>query len=138
MRTVTLVVMILAIAACDFEPLPKPAPAPPPAAVGSGSAPAAVGSGSGSGSALMPVTDPCLDAAAHFADALIKNANDEPQKHLYEQLRAQTVRRTAEACTAQRWSDAAIRCYGEATTTDQINACQKLLPTPPAAAAPRN
>jgi hypothetical protein len=124
------ILMILALAGCELEPPPKQAPAPvPPQPV---VAPAA--SGSGSGSALAPVTDPCLEAAAHFAEALIKNANDEPQKHLYEQLRTQTVRRTAEACTSQRWSDAAIHCYSEAVTTEQINACQKLLPQPPAAA----
>jgi hypothetical protein len=126
------VVIILALAACDFEPAPRQQPPSTPAVAGSGSG-SSVGSGSGSGSALPPVTDACLEASAHFADALIKNANDEPQRHLYEQLRAQTVRRTAEACTSQHWSDAAIHCYSEATTTEQINACQKLLPSAGAA-----
>lgn len=131
MRAAT-ILLVIALGGCELEPPPKQAPAPAqPQPQTQPVAPS--GSGSGSGSAVMPVTEPCLEAASHFAEALIKNANDEPQKHLYEQLRTQTVRRTAEACTTQRWSDAAIRCYSEAVTTDQINACQKLLPQPPAA-----
>jgi hypothetical protein len=125
------VVALLALLGCELEPPPKQAPAAAqPAGSGSGSG-SGSGAGSGSGSA-MEVSEACLAAASHFAEALIKNANDEPQRHLYEQLRAQTVRRAAEACTAQHWSDAAIKCYGDATTTDQINACQKLLPAPAA------
>ena len=121
--------MMLLVAACELEPPPKQAPAPPPPP------PAPVqptGSGSGGSAAPAPmaVSDACLEAGAHFAEALIKNANDDTQKHLYEQLRTQTVRRTAEACTSQHWSDAAVHCYTEAITADQINACQKLLPAP--------
>jgi len=121
MRPIAFAFAFAALAACELEPAPKARPAVM-AQPGPGS-----GTGTGSGSA-MAVSDACVQAGVHIADAGIRSAKDDAQKHLYEQVKTQTVRRTAEACTTQHWGQAAIDCYTAAMTTDDVNACQKLLP----------
>lgn len=124
MKRIAIALVFAVLAACELEPAPKPTPAvvaqPGP---GSGS-----GTGTGTGSAPIEVSDACVQAGVHIADAGIRSAKDDAQKHLYEQVKTQTVRRTAEACTNQHWGQAAIDCYTAAMTTDDVNACQKLLP----------
>ncbi len=120
------------LAACELQPAPKqqppapaaPAPAAPAPAVAAGSAAPAV----------APPTTPCQAAGVRVADVLIAEARDAQPKATLEAERAQIVRRTEEACTAQSWPADVQDCIIQAQKVADIQACQKRLQ--PAVPAP--
>lgn len=146
------------------KPMPAPAgsAAPAPAVPGSPAAGSAVVIGS-AGSAVAvqappadagvvvvadaarpiptPVTQPavqvtaeCEKAAVKFAELFIAGA-PASQRGIYEQDRANTVRRTEVACTQQRWTAPALACIDQSKTDHDARACLEKFP-PPGATPP--
>lgn len=147
------------LAACELQPAPKQAP-PVGSAAGSavvvepttgvaagsparGSAVVAAGSaapaaGAAAGSAARPAPAPppavqptadCEKAAVRFADLFIAGA-PASQRGIYEQDRANTVRRTEIACTQQGWSPAALACIDQSKNDRDARACLEKFPPP--------
>lgn len=116
-------------------PAAAPAAAPPPPAAAPVAAPPAspppVADGAGSGSAaLPPVSQPCLDVAAHIAATLIAEASDPAQKAAMEQEKTKIIRRSAEACTRDAWKAEVMKCFTESKTTAEMQICAKDLAGP--------
>ncbi|MEO8702861.1 MAG: hypothetical protein ABI867_22645 [Kofleriaceae bacterium] len=138
------VLLLSLICACDFKP-PKrevvagsaaAAPAapvdavtaqlPPPPAVDAGAAVVAVVDAG----APMDLTKECTDVAVHIAEQVIRSVSDPNQKAELEQDRTKLVRRAAETCTRDKWSDAARACFLAANTKETLEACGKQLAPP--------
>ncbi|MBV8756896.1 MAG: hypothetical protein JO257_06470 [Deltaproteobacteria bacterium] len=155
--------MLSLLAACELQPAPKQAPsvgsaaapaaasavavqAPPPAgsAVAVQTPPpagSAVGSAAGSVAAPTPVPRPavqataeCEKAAVRFAELFIAGA-PASQRGIFEQDRANTVRRTEIACTQQGWTPAALACIDQSKNDRDARACLEKFP-PPGATPP--
>jgi len=133
MRVAALVVAIVA-GACDFQPPPpKPPAAPPPPAA---AADAQLEEVARPKPDAGDVSQPCLDAATHFAEVLIAATTDQTQRAALEQDRARLVRKTAEACTS-KWSDGARACYAAAHDLKDLEGCGKLVAPANAGSAAR-
>ena len=78
------------------------------------------------------VTNACLQTAMHIADVLITTQKDPSLKSSYETARDRIVHATAEACTTQSWSDAALKCFTDAKLEADLQACEKKFPPPKA------
>lgn len=137
------VLAFVLLAACELQPAPKKQPAPPaevtptapvPAPPPSAPADAGVAVADAAG-VTIEASEACVTVGAHVADVFVQSATDPAQRAVYEQERTKMVKATAEACTKQRWSDAAQKCYVAATTPALIKACEnKFPPAPPAGA----
>lgn len=77
---------------------------------------------------MIEVSDDCVQAGVHVADKLIADAPDAAQKATLERDKTKIVRRTAEACTTQKWSADAIKCYITAKSMAELRKCEKKLP----------
>ncbi|MEO8843370.1 MAG: hypothetical protein ABI591_26280 [Kofleriaceae bacterium] len=127
--------VLLLVAACDFQPAPPPAPPvierPADAAVPVvPMVPVVPDAGIGRPDAtLIAVTDACLQTATHIADVLITSQTDDSLKSSYETARDRIVRATAEACTTQNWTPDAQRCFAQAKLEADLHACEKKFPT---------
>lgn len=96
----------------------------------------AAGSGAGSGARVVPppppaiqVTASCEKAAVRYAELFIAGA-PESQRGIYEQDRANMVRRTEVACTQQAWTAPALACIAQAKTDRDARACLDKFPPP--------
>ena len=145
----SLLLFLTVLAACEHEPPPKKAPpatpTPPPAGDPTQGQPpppntppntppppqnaiqiptdAAI-------DALPPVTQDCVDVAAHIAETMIAESKDPQQKAFIEQEKTKIIRRSAEACTRDNWKPAVLACFLKATTTEQMQICAKDLAAP--------
>ncbi|HSN28951.1 MAG TPA: hypothetical protein VLT45_21840 [Kofleriaceae bacterium] len=143
------------LAACELQPAPKQAPpaassAPAGSAASVAVAPAtgsaaagpaggiavapAAGSAAGSGARVVPppppavqVTADCEKAAVRYAELFIAGA-PESQRGIYEQDRANMVRRTEVACSQQAWTAPALACIAQAKTDRDARACLDKFP----------
>ncbi|MBA3393225.1 MAG: hypothetical protein H0T89_11295 [Deltaproteobacteria bacterium] len=98
----------------------------PGAVAVAGDAPAAVGD-AGLPDAMLVVSEDCLQTAVKIADVIIAATTDETQKAAIEQDRTKLVRRSAETCTRDRWSDSVRGCFLASTTAAQLEACGREL-----------
>ena len=137
----SLLLLVIAFGACDLQPPPpKKAPAappagsdapapsttpppPPPALPDAGAAPALAPD-------AMETTAACTEVAARIAGSVIDSAQDPAQKAALTQERDRIVRRVAEACTRDAWSEASRACFLKAKTSDEMQACGKDLAAP--------
>lgn len=137
--------LLILLAACDFEPAPpaKKAPAPAPVAAGSGSAQAAAptpnqppgpppsqppqqqAADAGVADAPMEVKQECVDTGAHLAEVLISEAKDSTQKAAIEQDKTRMIRRVAEACTRDNWKPESLACFKKSTSSAEMDVCAK-------------
>jgi hypothetical protein len=83
----------------------------------------------------VEITPLCLDTATHVAAVIISSATP-AQRSIFENERDRIVRSTAEVCTVQRWSEAAVRCYKAALTQADLKTCEAKFPTQPALPQP--
>ena len=132
--------MLCVLAACELQPAPKQAP-PPPAPAPAGSAVAVAPPAD----AAVPVavadatervvpppvqtTAECEKAAVRYTDLLIAAAPP-AQKGIFEQDRANTVRRTEVVCTQQGWPPAALACIDQSKNDRDARACLDKFPPP--------
>jgi hypothetical protein len=139
----SLAVLLLILGACDLQPAPKVVPAPtapapgttpptPEPTLGTPGAPGAL-LALDAGVAPVPVdasavSERCVGVGTHVADVLIEEASDPSTKAAFVQDRSRTVRRTAEACTRDTWSDALMDCYLASKTQAAMQACTKPAP----------
>jgi len=143
-----LVVLIAIAGACDLKPAPKKAPpaATPPTTppASEPGAPVMVPLDAGVAVAVsdaapaarppvdaMPVTDRCVTLGSHVAEVLLAEAEDPSKKAALIQDRAKIVRRTAESCTRDAWTEAEIACFLAGKTQVAMQACRKPAATPP-------
>ena len=134
MRTFLVVTAVL-LAACELVPPPKPQPSSQTAAVPGPTVPVAPPNPADPAApspviAPPPVNAACSAIAVHVAATLIANATDPAARASLEQERTRIVRRTAEACTNDKWSEASISCFAKATTVDEMQICGKDLAAP--------
>jgi hypothetical protein len=151
-RRLAFLVLVLPLASCDLQPpkrdapkpvaapppAPAPAPTPPPtkiqepavpAPAGSGSA--AAGSAAGSGSAVKAAaSDVCVEVGAHIANVVIDSIEDASVKAAQEQDRTRLVRRVAETCTRDNWSETARKCFLAGKTAQALEDCGRTLAAP--------
>ena len=69
------------------------------------------------------VSPRCLAIGEHVADVLIADATNATQRAAYTHNRAQLIRRSAEGCTRDAWTDAQLACYQAARTVAALRAC---------------
>lgn len=154
MNTLVALLTLVGLAACELQPAPPkqeppPAPTPPAAAPveGSGSAgsaapaptpappPVAAAADAGVADAGPPklvISAPCMEIGAKFAQLMIDAAkDDQAQRMVREQERANMTRKTGEACTKQNWGEDARKCYLAAKTPEAFHACDSKLPPQP-------
>ena len=130
--------MLAPLGACDLKPAPKEQPGarapgsavPEPAAPSAPAAPALPPDAGAPAPDAFDVTQPCLDASAHIAEILIKEAKDPGARAALEQDKTKIIRRAAEGCTRDRWPDAAIACFMKAETVAAMEVCGKDLKAP--------
>lgn len=148
--------MLSVLAACELQPAPKQAPPPAPASAGSAAAAAVATPGdagvvaTGSAAAVAvdagvrivapppPAVQPtadCQKAAIRYA-ALFIEAAPPAQRGIFEQDRANTVRKTEIACTQQAWPPAALACIDQAKNDRDARACLVKFPPPGAPPPP--
>jgi hypothetical protein len=128
-----LVIFAFAIA-CDHKPAPRPEPAQPPPAptqlADAGAAPQDPFADASLQLARIDVSPQCMEVGVRIADVMISTTTDPSQKAALEQDRAKLVRRTAETCSRDAWSDAARTCFLRATTQEQLQECGRNLRAP--------
>lgn len=108
----------------DAGAAPVAPPDRPDAQAGSGSG---AGSGAGSGSAVAEPTKECLEVGVAIAELVISSTEDASQKAALEQDRTRLVRRAAEGCTRDGWSEGARKCFLAAKTVAALEACGREL-----------
>jgi hypothetical protein len=126
---------IVLFVACDFQPAPPVPPIAPPLERDAAAAVVVTDAGVAKPDAIA-VTSACLQTATHIADVLITTQKDPSLKSSYETARDRIVYATAEACTTQNWSDAALKCFADAKLEADLQACEKKFPPPKAAPKP--
>lgn len=126
----SLLLFVVALAACDLHPPPKkkPAPAtpqpadtPPPPEPGSAAEPAPP---------VFETSAACNEVGVKVAGALIDSAQDPTQKATLTQERDRIVRRVAEACTRDNWPPASRECFLKAKTQEEMQICGQGLAAP--------
>ena len=132
---VLLIVASCWLAACEIQPPPKQQAAPPPPAQQAQPVepppPITADAGVADAAVAVQITPACLQVAAKVAQVFIDAASDPAQKSIYEQERANMVRKTGEACTVQGWSENAHNCYLASKTPQDIKACELKFPGRP-------
>jgi hypothetical protein len=78
----------------------------------------------------MVTTTSCTQTAEKVAEVLIASAKDPSLRASYEQAKERIVRATAEACTAQGWSEQAQACFVACKDEADLRACEKKFPPP--------
>ena len=78
----------------------------------------------------MDVTAACTDVGVHIAKIVIDSIKDPAQRAALEQDRTKLVRRAAETCTKDAWSEAARGCFLRSNTAPELEACGKDLKAP--------
>jgi len=145
-----LVVLIALAGACEHKPAPKrnpPVQAPPTAAEPAAQVPVpptppppvpadagvavAIADAVAAPPDAMVVSDRCVELGSHVAEVLIQEATDPSQKAAYTQDRARIVRRTAEGCTRDAWTEKTIACFMAGKTSAAMQACRKQEPVAP-------
>jgi hypothetical protein len=142
-------VSIALFAACDLQPgkqrdkttgtvAPNPTPpaAPPP---GTEPLPSPLPPTAGvvdAGVAKPPTvqtTEDCTTVAAHIAELAIAAIDDPTQRAVQEQDRTRMVRKLAELCTTNKWSDVARGCFLAGKTAEDVENCGRkhVQPTEP-------
>ncbi|MBA3459809.1 MAG: hypothetical protein H0T46_07600 [Deltaproteobacteria bacterium] len=147
-----LLLLLTVLAACEHEPPPKkappavptppppidpanaqppanPTPTPPPPTPPANANPPPVDAAI---DAPPPVSQDCVDIAAHIADTMIAESKDPQQKAFIEQDKTKIIRRTAEACTRDSWKPEVLACFRKATKMEQMQICAKDLAAPAA------
>jgi hypothetical protein len=139
MRKLTVLVLL---AACELQPAPKQE-APPPAKP----APTEAAKPTPTEAAKPVETPPtppapvetsaaCKEVGVKIAQLLIDGVTDPAQKSIYEKERGNIARKTAEACTAQAWSEEARTCYLGAKSAAELKGCETMYTPPKAQPAP--
>jgi hypothetical protein len=86
----------------------------------------------------MPIAAPievsaaCVEVSAHIAEVLIADVKEPSQRAALEQDRTKIIRRSAEGCTRDAWSDASQKCFANAKTAAAIQVCASRLKAPAA------
>ena len=126
--------LFVLLAACEIQPAPKQAPPPPPPQE-QAAKPVEPGMPADAAAPDAPekieITPACLTVAAKVAQVFIDSATDPAQKSIYEQERANMVRKTGEACSVQAWSENAHNCYLASKSPADIKACETKFPGRP-------
>ena len=122
---------LLWLAACEIQPAPKKQPEPAAQEAPKVVEPPPADAGVADAAVKIEITAACLQVAAKVAQVFIDAASDPAQKSIYEQERANMVRKTGEACTVQAWSENAHNCYLAAKTPVDIKACETKFPGRP-------
>ena len=78
----------------------------------------------------MITTDACVDVAAHIAEVVIASITDETVKAQQEQDKTRLVRKVAETCTTDKWSDGARKCFLDGKTGPELEKCGRALAAP--------
>lgn len=129
---------------CDLKPAPKqrqaPAATKPPAAPAptEGAPDKAPVPGEGDKVGVKPppvadVTPQCLEVGTKVAEIVVQTAKDDQQRAVFERERTKIVRRTAEACTNDQWSEPVRKCFLDASTQEAMQACGRAAAAAPAA-----
>ena len=79
----------------------------------------------------MDVTDRCVELGSHVAAVLIEESTDPSKKAAYTQDRSRIVRRTAEGCTRDAWTEEMIACFMRGKTSAAMQGCRKPEPVAP-------
>lgn len=144
-----LVVLIAFAGACEHKPSPKqnppiqaPPTTPPPVAMPT-TPPTMVPVDAGVAVAItdavaapvspdaMVVSDRCVELGSHVANVLIEESVDPSKKAAYTQDRTRIVRRTAEGCTRDAWTEELIACFMRGKSSAAMQACRKPEPVAP-------
>ncbi len=134
-------VVLSLLAACDLKPAPKKA-LPRPADQGSGQT--AASPPVDAGVPLPPAIDDagtkdvsavCTEAAVQIFKVMLGAEADPALKANIEHERTQIIRRAAEACTRDDWSDSVQKCFLKASSRADLQECGKQLAQQPAAPA---
>ena len=148
----SLLLLVIALGACDLQPPPPkkaapptpaatptdPPPPPPQPDVPSPPSPQPAGSGSAVVDAGAPAAPPdaletsaaCNDVGVKVATSIIDSAEDPAQKSALTQERDRIVRRVAEACTRDNWSAPQRECFLKAKTAAEMQVCGRELAAP--------
>ncbi len=78
----------------------------------------------------METSAPCNEVGVKIATSLIDSAQDAAQKATLTQERDRIVRRVAEACTRDSWSEASRDCFLKAKTQEEMQICGQNLAAP--------
>ena len=78
----------------------------------------------------METTEQCTNVAVHITNLVIASIEDPSLKAAQEQDRTRMVRRVAETCTRDKWSDAAVKCFFAGKTTQEVESCGRNLAAP--------
>ncbi len=79
---------------------------------------------------VLPVSAECSAVCTKIAGVMIDQTTDPMQKAALEQDRLKLVRRMAEACTRDQWTDAQMKCFMSAKTPEALQACSAGLKAP--------
>ncbi|MFN0249107.1 MAG: hypothetical protein ACKV2T_19645 [Kofleriaceae bacterium] len=154
----SLLLLAIALGACDLQPPPKKSPPPPTTptdlpppptpntppppepvlVVDAGVGAVADAGGAAVVDAAAPVAPPdavetsapCNDVGVKVAASIIETATDPAQKAALTQERDRIVRRVAEACTRDGWTKAQRDCFLTAKTAEDMQACGRDLAAP--------
>jgi hypothetical protein len=78
----------------------------------------------------MQATEACAAVAVHIANIVIASLEDPSMKAAQEQDRPVLIRRVAETCTKDTWSDAARKCFLDGKTAQELEKCGRDLKAP--------
>jgi hypothetical protein len=139
MRKLSGFLPIVLLAACELQPPPPRQATPPAPAAAPVEAPSPRPTGAPAaapGVAPMEISKQCMDIGVHVAGVIVASATDPAQRGVLEQERTRIVRATAEACTTQRWSEDAAKCFLATRNQAEIKDCESKHTAPPPPAAP--
>jgi len=115
-------VAFVMLAACELVPAPKQQPAPV--------VPLAAEPAPADATELVPPTaQTCEEIGKHVAAVMIAAAKDPAVLSILEQERDATAKKTAENCTAQKWTKAKLECYAQARAPADVKACDQRFPS---------
>lgn len=131
--------LLLLLTACDLQPgKPKPAPSEPAAAA----TPADAGTepvpspfpndtvDAGIKAAPPKASEECVTVGAHITKTLIASMTDPTQKAAQEADQANMIKRIAETCTKDKWSEKSRTCFLNAKSASELEPCGSDLAAP--------
>jgi hypothetical protein len=132
----SLLLLVMALGACDLQP-PPPKKTPPPTTATPTDLPppppqldVAVDAAPAAPPDAFETSAACNDVGVKVAASIIDNATDPAQKSQLGQERDRIVRRVAEACTRDNWTQPQRDCFLKAKTADEMQACGRDLAAP--------
>ncbi len=131
-----LLLLVMALGACDLRPPPPKTSAPPTTATPTALPPPPPSlSDAGmdepaSTPDAMETSLPCNEVGTKIAASIIEGAQDPQQKSQLQQERDRIVRRVAEACTRDQWTAPQRECFLKATTPETMQECGRDLAAP--------